>query len=180
MLVQIFHLAPYKVKSDIRLLRYWGLKYNNIKKTVKYFLVPIFTTRGASNPNNFGMVEFGLSRSFFWHLAKSDWTYSSWDINCQENSGAGAAGAVAAVGVHYVSKVLIWGNFRWNGGPKAWKLPVVLGHQTIICADQYQYTMSGSWGFLALRGDQQNPMRLTTFFISIQLECYWWAKVGFC
>ena len=66
----------------------------------------IFTTKGGADPKVMGTVESDSSRHFFWHLAKSDQTYGSQDINCQENSG-GAGAAAAAAGVHYTSKVLI-------------------------------------------------------------------------
>ena len=59
-------------------------------------LVPIFTTRMASDPKVMGTVESGSSRRFIWHLAKSNQTYGYGDIKCQENS----AGAAAAAGVH--------------------------------------------------------------------------------
>merc|ERR1712059_133303 len=35
---------------------------------------------GGADPKVMGTVEFGSSRRFFWHLAKSDWTYGSGDI----------------------------------------------------------------------------------------------------
>ena len=57
-----------------------GFKYKNLKSQI-ILLVPIFTTREANKPNNFGMAESGLPRSFIWHLAKSDQTYGSRDIN---------------------------------------------------------------------------------------------------
>ena len=47
-------------------------------------------------------VESGLSRQFFWHLAKFNLTYGSRDIKWQGNYGAGGA-AAAAVGVKYDS-----------------------------------------------------------------------------
>ena len=61
----------------------------------------IFTTRGAPDPKVIGTIESDSSSQFFWHLAKSDQTYSSGDINCWENSGGGGGG------VHYVSKIPI-------------------------------------------------------------------------
>ena len=51
------------------------------------FLIPIFTTRRASDPKVMGTVESGSSRWFFWHLAKSNRTNGYRDINCWENSG---------------------------------------------------------------------------------------------
>ena len=51
----------------------------NLQKTVKYFLMSIFTTRVGADPKVMDTIESGLSRCFFWYLAKSDRTYSSWD-----------------------------------------------------------------------------------------------------
>ena len=45
-----------------------------------------------------GTVESSSSRCFFWHLGKSDQTYSFQDINCKENSRGGGAGAGAGAG----------------------------------------------------------------------------------
>ena len=53
----------------------------NLKKTVKYFFNVNFHHQGGADPKVMGTIESGLSRRFFWHLAKSDRTYGSWDIN---------------------------------------------------------------------------------------------------
>ena len=58
----------------------------------------LFTTRGGADPKVIGTVESGLSRCFFWNLAKSDQTYSYRDIKSQKNSRAAAAVAVGGAG----------------------------------------------------------------------------------
>ena len=75
------------------------------KKAQIIFSSPIFTTRGAAYPKAMHTVESGLLRQFFWHLAKSNPTYGSWDIKCWENCGSAAVGAAVAVaaGVQYDS-----------------------------------------------------------------------------
>ena len=84
----------------------WDIK-RKTKKSSNNFLMPIFITRGATYPKVMHTVESSLLRQFFWHLAKSNWTYSSKDIKCQENyGGAGVAG----VGAQYVYLVL---QYEW-------------------------------------------------------------------
>ena len=81
---------------------YWdiGVKMKKSKKNSQIIvLMPIVTTNGGAGLKVMDTIESGLLRRFFWHLAKSDWTYGSWDINCQENSRGGGAGAGAAGGV---------------------------------------------------------------------------------
>ena len=69
-----------------------------------------FYHHGGADPKVIGTYESSSLRHFFWHLAKSNWTYGYRDIKCWENSGAaaeaGAAGGAAA-GVHFDSKVLM-------------------------------------------------------------------------
>ena len=69
-----------------------------VPKISNNLLVQIFTTRGASDPNDAGMVESGLSIYFIWHLANSNQTYGYGDMGGWENSRTAAAGAAAAAG----------------------------------------------------------------------------------
>ena len=72
--------------------------------------MPIFTTRGASDPKVRGTIASGSLRPLIWHLAKSNQTYGYGGINCQENSGMGgiAGRGAAASGVQYDYKIPIF------------------------------------------------------------------------
>ena len=55
------------------------------KKNKKMAVFGIFGGCGGSDPKVMGTIEFGLSRLFFWHLAKADWTIGYGDIGVQLN-----------------------------------------------------------------------------------------------
>ena len=93
------HLAPWKVKSDQWLLRYWGPNVDISKKQSNNLFDANFYHQGCADPKVMGTVESSLLR----HL--SDQTYSYGDIKCLDNSIGGAA-AGGGGGVHYDSKVL--------------------------------------------------------------------------
>ena len=64
------------------------------KKAVKYFWYQF----SPPDLKVMGTFESGSSKQFFLPLAKSDQTYCSKYINCQENSRGGAEGAGGGAG----------------------------------------------------------------------------------
>ena len=48
------------------------------------------------------IIESSMSRQFFWHLAKSNWTYGSWDIKCWGNYREEAVAVAGVVEALYI------------------------------------------------------------------------------